>query len=507
MAQAVAVRREGDSFQARIFWRHALSLLDPRSPVVKVGFESGPRGYDDVWVAYAPERAPHDHEGKPILREHIQCKWHVTVNDFGHADLIEPDWINASKVSLLQRARLAQAAHAKNGEGVRFKLLTNWRVAQADQLRGLISQKSKTLRLKELFDATTDRSATGRVRKLWRDHLGIDDDELRFLARTLAFHTDMTSLEEHRDFLDPLLELRGLRRVPSAESSFVYDDVAFQWLAQGRLEFDRHDFRDACRRENLFEGEASSPAVFGVKSFEHAFDRLENRCTVVLDLIPHFDERAIRDQQEWDRDVYPRLKAFLSDAARDNQSLRLILDAHITLAFAAGSVLNIKSGRAVELEQRTLGTKVWSVGDMPNDRAWPSWDFAEEAVTAAAGNADELAVVVSLTHDATAAVRTYVADSLPSVNRILVARPSGGAGAKSVVCGQHAFELAESLVQRVAAANSAARTQVHLFIAAPNGFTFFLGQRQPGLGKCTLYEYDFEGASGGGYRPSLTLPL
>ena len=46
-----------------------------------------------------------------------------------------------------------------------------------------------------------------------------------------------------------------------------------------------------------------------------------------------------------------------------------------------------------------------------------------------------------------------------------------------------------------------------VFVAAPNAFTFFLGQRQPGLGKTTLYEYDFEGANGGGYRPSLTLPI
>ena len=506
MAQAVAVRREGDSFQARIFWRQALNLLDPRSPVVKVGFEVGPKGFDDVWVSYLPERAPQDYEGKPILREHTQCKWHVTINDFGHADLVEPDWINASTFSLLQRARGAQEVHAKTGEGVLFRLLTNWRVAQGDPLRPLISQKSKTLRLDKLFDGSTDRSAAGRVRKLWRDHLGIGDDELRLLARTLAFHTDMTSLEEHRQHLDPLLELRGLRRVPMSESSFVYDDIAFQWLAQGRLEFDRSEFRDACRREGLFEKDSSSPEVFGVKSFEHAFDRLENRCTVVLDLIPHFDERAIRDQQDWARDIYPRLKGFLVLAGKSNEALRLVLDAHVTLAYAAGSVLNIKSGRDVELEQRTVGTKVWRVGDMSSDPSWPKWEFVEEAAGAADPAAAELAVVVSLTHDALDAVKAHVAKSLPAVGKLLVARPTCGPGAKSVVCGQHAFELAETLVRQIVASRSGV-APVHLFIAAPNAFTFFLGQRQPGLGKIMLYEFDFEGMQGGGYRPSLTLPI
>ena len=51
------------------------------------------------------------------------------------------------------------------------------------------------------------------------------------------------------------------------------------------------------------------------------------------------------------------------------------------------------------------------------------------------------------------------------------------------------------------------RPPLHLFVAAPNAFTFFLGQRQPGFGKTTLYEYDFEGTNGGDYKASLVLPI
>ena len=36
MTQAVAVRRDGDAFQARVFWRKAACLLDPKSPVTQV---------------------------------------------------------------------------------------------------------------------------------------------------------------------------------------------------------------------------------------------------------------------------------------------------------------------------------------------------------------------------------------------------------------------------------------------------------------------------------------
>jgi hypothetical protein len=56
MAQANTARIDGDSFQARHFWRKACVLLDANSPLVRVGFESGPKGYDDIWVEYAPAR-------------------------------------------------------------------------------------------------------------------------------------------------------------------------------------------------------------------------------------------------------------------------------------------------------------------------------------------------------------------------------------------------------------------------------------------------------------------
>lgn len=518
MTQAVAVRRDGDAFQARIFWRKAACLLDPMSPVTQVGFESGPKGFDDVWVAYSPDRAPNDQEGKPILREHIQCKWHVLVNDFGHADLIEPEWINANKVSLLERARAAQVAHARDGIGARFTLLTNWRIGQTDPLRDYINQRSKTLRLKDLFDGSTDRSKSGKIRKLWREHLKIDDQELILLARTLSLSTDSTSLDDHRDNLDQLFELRGLRRVPINESSFVYDDVAYQWLSQGRLEFNRQSFRDACKREGLLEnGGGRSRVVFGVKSFEHAFDRLEDRCTVVLDLIAHFDERAIRDQAEWATTLYPKLKNFLQSAAKDNQTLRLILDAHVTLAFASGSVLNIKSGRDVEIEQRTLQRNVWNASDVPRDPSWPSWEFDLQPLNHAGPQTNtradsavadgDMIVAVCLTHDVASAVKAHIAASLPHASSLLIATPSCGTGARSVVCGQHAFDLAEALALQINQMRNASRPPLHLFIAAPNAFTFFFGQRQPSLGKTTLYEFDFENANGGGYKPSLSLPI
>jgi hypothetical protein len=144
--------------------------------------------------------------------------------------------------------------------------------------------------------------------------------------------------------------------VPASDSASLYDELIFQWLGQGRVMFDRESFRAACEKERLLDGGESRPLVFGVKSFEHPIDRLEERCTAVLDLVPEFDARFIRSESDWSSTLYPALTRFLLDAARSAEHLRLILDAHLSLSFAAGSMLNIKSGRQIELEQRTLGS-------------------------------------------------------------------------------------------------------------------------------------------------------
>jgi hypothetical protein len=499
MTEAVTVRRDGDTFQARMFWLRAARLLFPDSPIVRVAFETGPKSFDDIWVDYAPGHGQLDQYGQPLGREHIQCKWHVAPGSYGHAALIDPEFVNANAKSLLQRAY--DAHEAAGGAGVRFKLLTNWQIDRDDPLRTMIGMRSGALRHNRLFDGTTDRSKAGGVRKLWRKHLEIDDDALGAFASALAFGQAHDALEELRDLLDPVLLGAGLRRIPANESVFPYDDLVFQWMAQGRLEFDRASLLDACRRENLLAGPAPIATSFGVKSFEHPIDPLQMRCTEVLDLTPEFDERFIRDERDWSSKLYPMLSAFLIDTARHHDRIRLALDAHVSLAFAAGSVLDLKSGRAVELEQRSMGRQIWTPDDQDPDSDWPVIEF-ERVETGSGGEA--LALAVGLTHDIGEDVRRYAAANLPEVGTVLVCRPAGGARPDSVRSGRHAFDIAQRITSEARTAVGAA---IHLFVAAPNALVFFLGQRRTLLGKVTLYEFDFEGTRNRSYQPSLTLPL
>ena len=303
-----------------------------------------------------------------------------------------------------------------------------------------------------------------------------------------------------------LFDIVGLVRASSNQSALLYDDIVLPsgWHRAASSSIAR-PFRQACAREDLLGQSQGRPRAYGVKSFEHAFDRLEDRCDGVLDLVPVFNKRYIRNDADWEDKLYPRLKAFLESSARKQPRLRVALDAHTTLAFAAGSVLNIKSGRHIELEQRTLGRRLWAADDMLPDANWPTLSVSVEDLDS---NQVDLAVAFGITHDILNDVRRYIHMHLHSVSKLLSLQPTTGPSAQVVICGRHAFNLAQAAKDAVRREKSHTTQPVmtHIFVAAPNSLTFFLGQQQPALGRVRLYEHDFEGGRGGSYTASLTLP-
>lgn len=506
MAKANVARRQGDDFQARLFWLKAASLLDPDNPIVHVAYETGPKGFDDILIEFDPKRPLQDHEGKSIYREHLQCKWHTTAGSFGYQDLINPAFINAERFSLLQRAHHAQAQHAADGFGYQFKLVTNWHLTPDDPLQQLVRKESDALDITSLFQGTTDRSRMGQVRKLWREHLGLDNAGLALVARVLAIAEITESLAGQRERLDEKFAFVGMKRVPATEAAFFYDDLIVKLLAQGRIEFDRNSFREMAEREGLLDTsiKLNPVPIIGIRSFMHPIDSLEERCQSILNIVPYFDGRYIRHDSDWQTKIFPGLQSFLFASARLTDHLRLILDAHVSVAFAVGTLLNVKSGKRIEIEQRTSGRRFWSMDDTPVDLTWPKILFEEEHVADRDG---EIALAISLTHDVSPAVSTFVKKNIPQVSQILHCKPDGGPSQKAIRSGHHAWMLAESVVHRLATLSKSGHTirRTHIFLAGPNGFAFFLGQHQKAIGPVSIYEWDFDGLRGGGYSLGLSI--
>ncbi|MBS3651948.1 SAVED domain-containing protein [Pseudaminobacter sp. 19-2017] len=460
-------------------------------------FETGPKAFDDVVIDYDPKGAPQDHTGRPVLRDHLQCKWHVRPGDFGYEDFANPEFTKGTSVSILQRARDAQLAFAPAGEGARFQFVTNW--SATDPLRKLIQLQHNSLDVGTLFKGGP-RSETGRFRAHWAEHLGIDEDQLRLLVRTMSVNLRIRSGADIREHLNDRFARLGMKPIPASEAGFLYDDTIKKLHAQGRKEFDRESFKDMVRSENLLDDRREPPSwTIGVKSFLHPIDSLEARTDESLNLVPHFDDRYLRDEKSWNQSLYPELKEFVLSHAREHESLRLVLDAHVSLAFAVGSILDVKSGKSIAIEQRTGSRRFWSRDDFAADPDWPTIECQTEKL----GDSAERAIAIGLTHNISGDVRSFLAGNLPSVGTLVTAKLASPALQSSVKCGAHAAHLAEALVDQLRQVGRCPRT--HLFISAPNGFTFFLGQLHKAIGPSTVYEWDFDGRRTGTYSEGLTV--
>ncbi|HSN85111.1 MAG TPA: SAVED domain-containing protein, partial [Thermoanaerobaculia bacterium] len=223
-----------------------------------------------------------------------------------------------------------------------------------------------------------------------------------------------------------------------------------------------------------------------------------------LPLEDFFQDRFIRNPEDWGDRLLPRLEDFLTDAVHQRRPLTLCLAAHATLAFATGYFFHTKEEAPLTLLQMTGGRAFrWSagVGSVPDGPLWQ--DFVEVPLDP---DARDVAVAVEITQPTSTAVEAYLKKSGMSVGRLVRARIAGEPGKARVESGAHAFQMASQLHQWLKDhTGDLGRRRLHLFIAAPNGFVFFLGQLARSLGPLSLYEYDLEILKHGTYERSLEL--
>jgi hypothetical protein len=504
MVDAVTARWHGDNYQARIFWENAFNLLLQHSCVVEVTFEAnGPKAFDDVVVKYDPPVVRSGPER--VSAEYHQVKWHVqTGGRFGYEDFVDPDFIGAQTFSLLERLQQARQTAPTSAH---FAFLTTYRIKDGDPLAELISGHDKTLLIERLFDGTTDRSRLGKVRKRWRQHLKLaSDDELKAVVRGLRVLDGHRTLEELRSEINLKATVVGVLACNAAESDFRYDELARQLKVRQLSALNREAFLQLCRDEGLLVERAAEPDPFlpiAIRSFlGPAADIVGAAPENTLLLTDHFRQRYLQDDREWQRDIRPMVEAFLRDAVKKSANLRLILDAHASIAFLAGAVLDLKSGVQTHLVQKgRVGARTWRADDGTAAKG-ARFDVVDEPV----GAGREIAIAISVSQPAAAQARAYVRTRLPAVGTLIAFAIPTGPGQQSVAGGAHAAALAEQISNhlRIVKADDPDAV-VHIFAACPNSVLFYLGQQHQGIAPCIVYEFDFDRRAHKTYQPSFVI--
>ena len=502
MADAPIARWHGDNYQSRIFWDNALNLLDDTSCVIEVTFEAnGPKAFDDVVVRYDP---PVPRSGPDrIHADYHQVKYHVDRGgQFGYADFVDPQFIGATSISLLERLRDAQ--HAAPAPSL-FTFLTTYRVSPDDPLARLVSGNDRTLLLERLFDNTSDRSTMGKVRKCWREHLGLtDDDALRKVLRGFRIIDGHRSLDELRSQINLKAKVVGLLTCSAADSDFRYDELARQLKARQLNAFTRATLMALARDEGLLAEilAAADPHLpVAIRSFMGPASDLTGASPEnTLQLTDDFRQRYLEHGRTWQADIRPKVEAFLTGVATRSRHIRLILDAHASIALLAGSVLDMKTGIDVQLVQKgRVGARTWRADD---GTAGPRFNESTTVI----GTGRGISVLISAAQDVEHQVRAYISRNQLDVGKLLSFSLDGGPGQQSIAGGSHAASLAEQVANAVRRAKSDdPDSTVHIFASVPNSILFYLGQQHQAIAPCIVYEFDFDRRGDKSYHPSFLI--
>lgn len=287
-------------------------------------------------------------------------------------------------------------------------------------------------------------------------------------------------------------------------ATMVHDQMTSSLHREGmdRSEFDKK----IEERILLLASEYPSKRIpITVKSFQAAVENPEE-AESSLSLIDKFSGRELKSEYRWNDDIYKRLEEFLLGNVKLGSAYRLFLDAHLSIAFAAGRILNSKTGINICPVQKTpnQGMVLWDIERM-RETDFCNWDITNEQLQE--GRPDQ-ALVLNVTHDIRDEVKDFIKNQNLPVGRMINCVPSKtGATNISIKDGTHASFMANSVCNALAGRSiSERRATLHIFASAPSAFMFLLGQLSHGFGKCILYEYDFEQKNSCTYSPSLHFP-
>lgn len=240
----------------------------------------------------------------------------------------------------------------------------------------------------------------------------------------------------------------------------------------------------------------------GIISFSRGTEQVLREVPILLDLREKFDGRFLKPDLNWTRDIDKSVQDFLKANTDLKQAYQIVLETHSSIAFAAGRVLDTKSGVDICPIQKTIsGQEVWEI-DGPSQTEYQIWNVEH---IAGDDGAFDTVLILNVRHNIRFEVERYLREQKISVGRIVnCSLKDTGGTSFSVQNGTHAAKLAMGVYPVLTGRRTAERRAcLHIFAAAPNAFIFYLGQVSRPFGDCILYEYDFEQRDSCSYIPAI----
>ena len=296
------------------------------------------------------------------------------------------------------------------------------------------------------------------------------------------------SLHQYISYNKQMMTFDQIRFIASAT---VNDQMISSTHGRG---VDRKEFDEEMEKRILLVADKYSPKriPIGVKSFTRAVGSLEEDVDKCLSFVDKFAGRKLKDEYDWNGDIYRDLKEFLLTNTSNRHAYQILMDTHISIAFAAGRILDSKSGVNIFPVQKssTNGTVLWDV-KLSSKKDYAKWDILHEKFNE---NQYDSALILNVSRDIYNDVAKYIKERNLPIGRIINCKLKGVEATNfSIEDGTHATILANSVYSAIGKRSiMERRATLHIFASAPTAFMFSLGQNSSGFGNCILYEYDFE---------------
>jgi hypothetical protein len=503
----VSARMEGDIYQGLFFWKQAAALLEPSSKVIRVEFEhDAAAGVDDVLVAYSPPGV--DAGGWQCTTDFYQVKYHVDQSGrYSYECLIDPKF-TGTKTSLLQRFYKAYSKLRQSGGSFRLHLASNWNYTQDDPLISTIRENDGCLP-KELFTSRA-KSKLGKIRLALRDHLEISDSDLKEFCKVLRIKLNYMGRRDFQELVRKSLVLAGLKQVNAESRIEPLEALYVRFLTDKTASFTSQSLRELLQSEGLLENDKDISRVnrmrtLGIRSFVRFAENIENETDEHVCVASSFDGRHIRDSGDWNGRVRKTISEYFANP--DRQSLLrqcdhlILLDCHQSIAYLVGSELDLKSGAKLTIRQKGELGSDWRVTGIRES----GWDIKKDMVELK-NDTTSLVVAISVTCDVRSDVQAFISETFLNESSVLHFEPSVSTGTLSISGPDHAYWFAERVARDIFAWRKLHRNAtLHLFVAAPNAFMFYLGQHHRELGTVQLYEYNYDLSGGASYATSLLI--
>ncbi|MCW3814449.1 SAVED domain-containing protein [Micromonospora sp. DR5-3] len=408
--------------------------------------------------------------------------------------VVNAEWLTTATAtkgkSPLQHFHTTWAANRHDNPRPHFQLITNRAFDPDDPILKLHDKYTNTVG--RLLRPKTPRSAAGKQRKIWANHLGITEAELLDFLDEFELHHEGGETSWTRQARDAM-RAAGLR--VDDDAVLRGRDLVRDWVKTGAGPQTRDAIREQVAQADLLARQGT--LIFAV----HAVDRPAHSLqpVVTLDFVDLYDgatdreRRQLRNPDDWQAVVMPSLTSKIRDLeAFGVRRVHITGAMRLPMWFATGVRLPDIRGWVVSADQRNVE---WCSDAPPADVE------AQELRRVELGQGEDLAVAIALTHNVAKDVEDYLRRGALPVCDFLTLGPPDGPGQTAVPDAAFAVGWAHAARARIVDVVRQSRApRLHLFFAAPAGAALMIGHHWNLLPPTTVYEH-----LGTTYTPTMTI--